>query len=84
MTMRENPALPAGTVSGDASVIVVHAYDVVETLIELVDELEMDAEGKNCPAEFADQSSTVRAPSHVLPPRHMLTLSIEMALAALA
>jgi hypothetical protein len=56
------------------------------TLIELVGELEpgITAEGKYCPEVCVVQSATVRAPDHVPPPRHMVTVSIDTAFAALA
>jgi hypothetical protein len=76
--------LPAGTVSGVVSVIVVGTYGADETLIELVGELEMTLLGRNGLDVCVDQSATVSAPENAPPPRHMVTVSIDTALAALA
>lgn len=77
-------ALPAGTEIGVVSVIVVSAYGDIVTPTELVVVLCIGARGKYWPDACVDHSSTVSAPKKLPPPRHMLSVSMDTSLAALA
>jgi hypothetical protein len=68
---------------GVASVIVRHAYDVeTVTVVELVPET--GDRGRYGLAAFVVYSATVSEPEYEAPPRHMLTVSIDIEFTALA